>query len=207
MENKGSAPIVIRLKYLLNYLLNKPALCVAVLVALIAFGWFFYPIQWVKEIIEFDTGYRCYVFREPKLFIFLGDGGDEKIIDHSIYTNGTNVNLYFGMFSGYSQGSLSLGENGKGKNIEFYSFVSMFGRMTMKFLDGKHVMVVSSRGTKLTLSDGRQFTLDGKTPLLLRCKSDGTVIKLNELPEGLAEYLESPYEMIEFLPGMFRKAE
>jgi len=49
------------------------------------------------------------------------------------------------------------------------------------------VMVISSRGTKLTLEDGRKFILDGKTPLWLRCRSNGTVIeldKLNDLPDS-----------------------
>ena len=61
---------------------------------------------------------------------------------------------------------------------------------------------------KLTLADGREFTLDGKTPLWLRCKRDGTFIELHELPEGFIEYFENnPHdaESIKTYPEVFRR--
>jgi hypothetical protein len=72
-------------------------------------------------------------------------------------------------------------------------------------------MVVSARGTKLTLADGRKFTLDGQTPLWLRCKSDGTIVVLDELPEGFVEFFESPppepglIGSVKSWPEVFRK--
>ena len=72
-------------------------------------------------------------------------------------------------------------------------------------------MVISARGTKLTLVDGREFALDGQTPLWFRCKSDGTIIELDELPEGFVDFFESPppdpgmLGLIQSYPEAFRK--
>jgi len=79
---------------------------------------------------------------------------------------------------------------------------------TIRFFDGKSIMVFSERGTKLTLADGREFILDGKTPLWLRCKRDGTFIELHELPEGFIEFFENnriAAETIKTYPEAFRK--
>jgi len=141
-----------------------------------------YPsMEWYEERFEFESGPYVYVFRQPKLVVFLGDGGDGEVFDRVA----------------------SVG----------HSHMSAGGEVTVQFFEGNHVMVISLHGEQyeLTLADGRTFTLDGKTPFWLRCKSDGTVVKLDELPDGFVEFFESPpdnpgfIETIESYPDAFRK--
>ena len=144
------------------------------------------PVLWYQESFGFDDSKShcvayCVVFLEPKLVFFLGDGGTDEVFNrigsHSSFS-GITVNGYgVGTSSGSSEG---------------FSFKTQPGKMTMRLLDGKHEMVVSRSGRKLILNDGRKFTLDGRTPLWLRCKSDGTIVELEELPEGFVEFFESP---------------
>ena len=153
------------------------------------------PVRWSEENFSFTSGPHCFVFREPKLVVFLGDDGPEEIFNHigsCGHSTGTNVNSFRSGSGGQTIGK-----------VKVYSFNSREGKMTMQFLDGKCTMVVSVKGTKLTLTDGREFTLDGKTPHWFRCKSDGTIIELDELPEGFVEFFESPPPD----PGMIRLVE
>jgi len=138
------------------------------------------PVLWYQESFGFDySKAHCVVFLEPKLAFFLGDGGTDEVFNrigsHSS-TSRMTINGY-----GFSSGSSGI-----------FGYKTQYGKTTMWFLNGKHEMVVSHRGTKLTLSDGREFTLDGQTPLWLRCKSDGTIVEMEELPEGFVEFFESP---------------
>ena len=77
--------------------------------------------------------------------------------------------------------------------------------------DNHCVMVVSEHDTQLTLADGRKYTLDGQTPLWLRCKTDGTIVQLDELPEGFVEFFESPppdpgfYDRVKSYPEAFQQ--
>jgi len=152
----------------------------------------FTPVKWTEESFHFASGPRCVVFPEPKLALFLGDGGSDEVFDriHGIFHDriGFTVNHYIGFFSS-SDSDFSLKTQG--------------GKTTMQFYGGKGSLVVTQRGTKLMLADGREFTLDGQTPLWLRCKSDGTIEQLDELPEGFVGYFESPPPD----PGMIRSIE
>jgi len=149
------------------------------------------PVKWTEESFQFASGPHCVVFPEPKLAFFIGDGGSDEVFDriHGIFRNrgGFTVNNYIGFFS---------------SSDSDFSHKTQGDKTTMRFCGGKGSLVVTHRGTKLTLADGRQFTLDGKTPLWLRCKSDGTIDKLDELPEGFVEYFVSPPA-----PGMIRSIE
>jgi hypothetical protein len=114
------------------------------------------------------------------LVVFLGDGGEEEVFQRPV---------------GFGAGIGTSGRSGRresGREVNVFSYSNKRGKMTIEFLDGKCVMVVSKHGTKLTLADGREFMLDGQTPLWLRCKSDGTVVELDELPTGFADFIESP---------------
>ena len=162
--------------------------------------------EWYEEDFEFTSGPYVYVFRQPKLVIFLGDGGEEEIFDR-VGSVGFSTGPVWSSFSGSGTGQHTRGK------VQTYSRTSGKGKMTMRFLDGKHVIVIALHGEQfeLTLADGRTFTLDGKTPLWLRCKSDGTVVELDKLPDGFVEFFESPpdnpgfIETIESYPDAFRK--
>jgi len=166
----------------------------------VGFPW----MEWNDENIEFRSGPTVFVFQQPKLVVFLGDGGDDEIFDQ---ISGT------GQSKGYFPtgfGSIGGGYY-KRVDVEVFATAGGNGKLTMWFHDRKHEMVLSKRATKLTLADGRVFTLDGKTPLWLRCMSDGTVIELDELPAGFIEFFESPpddpgfIELIKSYPDAFRK--
>ncbi len=141
-------------------------------------------VKWERETFDFASGVRCHVFPEQKLAFFLGDGGDDEFFDNiksrSFHTSMLKTS------SGLSGSVTSSAKSGGGE-----TFSDQTGKMTY-FLDDKHLMVFSEGGTKLTLPDGREFTLDGKTPLWLRCKSDGTIDRLDELPKGFVDFFESP---------------
>jgi hypothetical protein len=185
MEEKQTAPLTI------NKTVFRFAVLVVVLIILFLLLMPFSPLPWSKEFFTFQSGPHCFVFPEPKLVILIGDDGEE-VFDY----------INSGSF-GYPLPSESV-SNG----VVLFSCKGIFGNATIKFLNGKYVMNVSSRGTKLTLADGRTFTLDGKTPLWLRCKSDGTIIELDELPEGLIKFFETHPEFshnLESYPEAFRK--
>jgi len=161
----------------------------------VCFWWScFTPIYWQGDFFHFGSGPHCFVLPEPKLFLLINDGGDEETFD-SIFTyssTGFDVND-----SRFSRGKKSSGvisvfidENNGTTKIQSLEYLN--SKIIMKFYDGKCVMVVSHRGTKLTLADGRELTLDGRTPRWLRCKSDGTIVELEELPAGFVEFFESP---------------
>jgi len=176
-DHHTSSPTVTRIVTVLG---------VASLIGLAVFGvlllrsYYAPPIYGDEEYIQFESGSDCYVFCELKLAIFLGDGGAEEVFDRL----GGGVNVSVNDFGGIS----SLYKNG----VSVVVFSHERGKTTIKFFDGKGEMVLSDRGTKLALADGREFTLDGRTPLWLRCKSDGTIVELEELPEGFVEFFESP---------------
>ena len=163
-------------------------------------------MEWTTESFAFESGPSCFVFLQPKVVLFFGDGGEEEIFDF-IYPSGQSTVFVppglLGVSSGHSMAN----------GVLVHSFTISFwgGEITHQFSNGDHVMVFSERGTKLTLADGRTFMLDGKTPLWLRCKSDDTVVELDELPEGFVEFFESPLddlgliEKIESYPDAFRK--
>ncbi|MCL2624225.1 MAG: hypothetical protein FWD31_11225 [Planctomycetaceae bacterium] len=159
------------------------------LLGMIGYGVFLYnikskPVYWRTELFYFRSGSACFVFCEPKLTIFCGDGGVEDVFD--------TINVHVG---GSDDARIAVSDFGsivRSGGEKFFSSKTQRGKTTMRFYDGKCVMVVSHRGTKLSLADGRQFILDGQTPLLLRCKADGTIVQLNELPEGFVEFCESP---------------
>ena len=185
-------------------------------VSLVLFFWLVMPLifwlvmplnrmEWITESFAFASGPSCFVFLQPKVVLFFGDGGEEEIFDF-IYPSGKSAVFVppglLGVSSGYSMAN----------GVLVHSFTTSWGgEITHRFSNEDHGMVFSERGTKLTLADGRTFTLDGKTPLWLRCKSDGTVIKLDELPEGFVQFFESPpdnpglIETIESYPDAFRK--
>jgi len=198
-EQQPASPIVSRLITVLGIL------ALVGIIGYFALRWKveYAPVRWNGENFTFQSGPRCFVFHEPKLAIFLGDGGAEEVFDNINqcgYTNILTVN-------GFSTSSDSWGDG----SVVFFSHTTQLGKMTMEFLDGKCGMVVSARGTKLTLADGREFTLDGKTPLWLRCKSDGTIVQLDELPKGFVEFFESPpsdsmmHTSVTSYPEAFRK--
>jgi hypothetical protein len=178
--------------------------CIAVLFVLAGSALFFSfaspRMEWNEESFSFNSGPTVYVFQQPKLVLFLGDGGEEEIFDR-ISSRGSST----------STGSFGGNSSHRSGGVEVFASTGGFGKKTMWFLDRKHKMVLSERGTKLTLADGRTFTLDGKTPLWLRCMSDGTVIELDELPEGFIEFFESPPDnpgmigSIRSYPDAFRK--
>jgi hypothetical protein len=161
-------------------------------------------MEWNRENFSFNSGPTVYVFQQPKLVVFLGDGGDEEIFDR-IGSAGSSTSSFP---TGFGHGGTGFHRSG---DVEVSASSSGNGKITMWFLDRTHEMVFSERGTKLTLADGRTFTLDGKTPLWLRCMSDGTVIELDELPEGFIEFFESPpdnpglIQSVRSYPDAFRK--
>ena len=137
-------------------------------------------VKWSEYSFKFTSGPYCIVFPEPKLTIFVGDGGTDELFDHvngHFHDSGFTVNLFTGIC--IASGS------------DMYR-QTRGGRTILQFWGGKGSLVVSHNGTKLTLADGQEFTLDGKTPLWLRCKSDGTIVQLDELPEGFVQFFESP---------------
>ena len=161
-------------------------------------------VRWEIEHFHFESGATCYVFVEPKLVVFLGDGGADEVFDRitsSGYSVGFAVNEYFGNSST---------RHGSDNDVAFLGQTSN-GKTTLQFNNGKCRMAVSGRGTKLTLADGREFTLDGKTPIVLRCKPDGEIVQLDELPEGFVEFFESPpsdpglIQCVKSYPEAFRK--
>ena len=164
-------------------------LVIVALLGMIGYGVLYWrmeriPVIWDSESFDFASGPQCYVFIEPKLTIFIGDEGTDEVFDRINECGqhrGINVNRFVSTF-----------ESLKYDNVVVSSYQFQDGTMTMRYLDGKFDMVVSHRGTKLTLADGREFKLDGKTPLWLRCKTDGTIVSLDELPNGFVEFFESP---------------
>jgi len=137
------------------------------------------PVNWYQENFGFESGARCVAFTEPKFAVFFGDGGADEIFNRiNSHSSSSRMTV-----NGYGTSSSSSGAFGR---------KTQYGKTTMWFLNGKCSMTVSHRGTKLTLADGRKFTLDGRTPLWLRCKSDGTIVQLDELPKGFVEFFESP---------------
>ena len=159
------------------------------------------PFHWTIESFFFASGQECVVFPELKLTIFCGDGGTDEV---------------FKRIDGYGYNGFTIGDfSGRGgylkcDDIEIYSYKFQNGKTILQFFDGKGSAIVSRRGTRLTLPDGQEFTLDGKTPLWLRCKSDGTIVQLNELPEGFVQFFESPppdpgyIEKVKSYPEAFR---
>ena len=173
------------------------------MIGMLAFGVFWWriantPVEWYYEAFGFDSGGKCCVFQEPKLAIFLGDGETEEVFDR------------IGSHSSISR--ITVNGNGHSTSTAgYFSIRTQSGKMTMESLDGKCTMVVSRHGTRLALADGRKFRLDGRTPLWLRCKSDGTIVQLDELPEGFVEFFESPppdpglIDSIKSWPDVFRQ--
>ena len=170
---------------------------IASLLGMIGFGVFVFlaPVKWRHDEFEFASGARCLVFAEPKLIIILGDGGDDEVFDRvngSFYVAGFTVNNYLGYYSS------------SGKDL---SLKTQGGKTTMYFPGEGGSLVVSHRGTKLTLADGREFKLDGKTPLWLRCKTDGTIVQLDELPDGFVELFKtSPHQRVNELMQQYPEA-
>ena len=140
------------------------------------------PLVWTEETIVFESGQRCYVFLEgisqnlePKFVVFFGDEDDaifDRVADHD--------------FAGFN-----IGGGGNFRSV-YTIYTSRRGGMTMEFDNTNCVMVLSERGTKLTLSDGREFLLDGPTPLWLRYRPDGTIVVLDEIPQGFIDFFENP---------------
>ena len=131
----------------------------------VCFWWScFTPIYWQGDFFHFGSGPHCFVLPEPKLFLLINDGGDEETFD-SIFTyssTGFDVND-----SRFSRGKKSSGvisvfidENNGTTKIQSLEYLN--SKIIMKFYDGKGEMVLSHRGTQLTLDDGREFTLDGE---------------------------------------------
>ena len=148
------------------------------------------PVIWSEESFKFKSGAQCYVFREPKFAIFLIDDDTEEIFDRINQRNNNGKININGFSRLYISAKYTQSKNGltviRSKTYQ----ATGNGKVEMQFHNSK--MVISERGTKLTLADGREFLLDGKTPLWLRCKSDGTIDHLVELPEGFVEFFESP---------------
>ena len=159
---------------------------IASLIGMIGYGGFLlYPVGWSNESFTFVSGPECAVIPDLKLTIFVGDDGPDEVFDRiDGYGYGGPTTIGFG------SGGNSSSVNNDG--IVIYSHKTENSRITMQFFDGKGSLTVSRRGTKLTLADGREFKLDGKTPLWLRCKTDGTIVQMDELPEGFVEFFESP---------------
>jgi len=134
---------------------------------------------WQTESITFSSDQRCYVFPGQKLVIFIGDEND-AIFDYIANRGGGGLDIS-GSFGG------SFGDGYAQCTVHIHS-----GDVTMDFDNGKFVMVVTKHGTQLTLADGRGFCLDGQTPLRLRCRPDGTIVVLDELPPGFVEFFENP---------------
>ena len=167
--------------------------------------------NWHEEYFGFAAGPRCHVFKELKLAFFFGDGEADEAFDR-INDCGQHSRLTGNGFT------TSFGWKNDGTGV-LSSYQSQDGMVTMNSShgysneksDGQCVIAVSEHGTKLLLTDGREFTLDGQTPLWLRCKSDGTIVQLSELPKGFVEFFESPppnpgfIEKIEFYPEAFQK--
>ena len=148
------------------------------------------PIHWTLESFSFASGQKCYIFAEPKLGIFLCDGGDDDVFEgnNGYHRGKMNVNSIFGFGDRWEQdGFVALpvryGYDRTGAPTK---------TMYVLTIDDKYSMTVSERGTLLTLLSGREFMLDGKTPLWLCCKPDGTVVPLKEQPKGFLEFMKSP---------------
>jgi hypothetical protein len=173
--------------------INKPALAVSVLVVLITgllLCWGLYAVVWSKKTVEserwwsvksfdFSSGAACCVLPDQKITFFIGDGGDDEVFD-TISSHGT-----CGVLASSTSASSASG------GCDF-TLANQYGTITLAWFNGKCVMEIPPHRAELTLADGRKFTLDGKTPLWLRCKSDGAVVKLDEPPKGFVEYFESP---------------
>jgi len=167
--------------------------------------------NWHEEHFGFASGPRCHVFKELKLAFFFDDGGADETFDringhgqHSCLTGNSFTTIFGWKNNGTATSSSYQSQDG------MVTMNSSHGYSNEKS-DDQCVIAVSEHGTKLTLADGREFTLDGQTPLWLRCKSDGTIVPLNELPKGFVEFFESPppnpglIEKIEFYPEAFQK--
>ena len=167
----------------------------ALLVLIVAIAYYqhvYSRIYWSGEAFRFVSGPDCFVFREPKLVIFFDDENTEECFDHIdrgswrshrfvvSYLGGSYVSWH-GHYNDEREFTLiKIRSDGEGDTAKIRFGGGIFAS------NRGCVMVISSRGTKLTLEDGREFTLYGKTPLWLRCKSNGTVIeldKLNDLPD------------------------
>ena len=175
------------------------------LVALLGYGAFFayrwqvenMPPRWNLEDFGFTSGTTVYVFLEPRLVFFLGDEGPFDYIN----SHGS---------SGFSPGPGSSGRRTSGTNV-VYAYAGDHRGTTIRFLDGKCEIRFNRKGTQLTLSDGREFNLKESSPLWLRINDDGTVVELDELPEGFVDFFESPppssglLDMVKSYPEAFRK--
>jgi len=159
------------------------------------------PPTWTLETFELRPGQDVYVFMEPRLVLFLGDEGPFDWIG----SRGEQTFCIGATGTGYSQRDTRM----------IYQFSSNRRVTTMQFLDGKSEMKLNfmgaKLGTKLTLDDGREFNLKESSPLWLRVKDDGTILELDELPEGFVEFFESPSpdpdlrKSIKSYPDAFRK--
>jgi hypothetical protein len=174
-EHHSASPTVIRI---------VTVLAIVSVIGMVGFGVLYWkieyvPVNWYQESFGFESKALCVAFVEPKFAVFLGDGGTDEVFNRiNFYSSGSQMTV-----NGYGVSSSSSG---------FFARRTQHGKTTMRFLDGKCTMTLSHRGTKLKLADGREFVLDGQTPLWLRCKSDGTIVQLDELPEGFVEFFESP---------------
>ena len=187
MSTQNTSPVVTRI------VIICAIVSIAAIIGFFAIQWSVKskPVSWRGEFFGFKSGPYCLVFPEPKLAIFIGDGGSEESFDSIDGCAGSDITAYDGRFSYDLRGRLSSRGSTKLGNVG-YTRESQRGKTTLRFVGGKCEMVISERATKLTLADGREFQLDGKTPLWLRCKSDGTIDHLDELPEGFVEFFESP---------------
>jgi len=155
------------------------------------------PPRWTREHFTFGSEVTVYVFVEPRLVFFLGD---EKPFDR-IGSHG---------MSSFYPGPGGSGTSGSGTHTIF-EYAGDFHGTTIWFLDGKCKMRLNRRGTQLTLSDGREFNLKESSSLWFRINDDGTVVELDELPEGFIDFFESPppdpgfLSSIKSYPEAFRK--
>ena len=135
------------------------------------------PTDWNLEIFEFTSGVSVYVYMEPRLVFFLGEEGSfVRLCGRS------EMSFRPGYGSGIIQNDTDV----------IYVHIGDSRWTTMQFLDGKCIMRVNQKGTQLILSDGREFNLKESSPLWFRIKDDGTVVELDELPEGFVDFFESP---------------
>ena len=156
------------------------------------------PPRWYLEDFEFASGVAVYVFIEPRLVFFLGDEGPFDYINSR------------GSSSGFSPGPGSSGRSTRDGSVIF-EYAGNLSGTTIRFLDGKCEIRFNRKGTQLTLSDGREFNLKESSPLWLRINDDGTVVELDELPEGFVDFFESPppdpgfLDSVKSYPEAFRK--